>query len=118
MNKKCLFAMMAALVICNASNAMESITDFKKADEFGVRIMEIVDAKAAQAEVEKAFAGISESSVSKDLKIGLIEKIKDDLSSEFPFVTRMAETYIQKVTGSNLYEVGIAIAQMFGIIPV
>jgi hypothetical protein len=106
MKKKYLYAMMVVLVVCGVSDAMKPITDFKTADEFGLRMMEISEPRNAPKEVENAFEGIVELSVSNELKIGLIEKIKDDLSNEFPFITEMAKTYIQKIAGSNLYEAG------------
>jgi len=83
------------------------VVDFDTADDFTYKMIQMVDVNKAKSEIKKIIEQIEKDPrLNRELKVGIIEKIKYDLYMDFPFVRRLSETTVEKITGEDLYAEG------------
>jgi len=86
---------------------MDSINDFESADNFISKIFEMSDPNAMTELINSTVQGIVDiKNMNSSLKVGIIQKIKNDLVYNFPFVAKLADETIQKIIGYSLYDSG------------
>ncbi|OUM60315.1 hypothetical protein PIROE2DRAFT_63214 [Piromyces sp. E2] len=89
------------------NNNRAIVTDFDTADNFTTHVLQMTDVKEAKYKIRKIIEHLEEDpTLGKELKVGILEKIKFDLSMDFPFVRRLSEDTVKKLIGEDLYAEG------------
>jgi hypothetical protein len=100
-----------ALALCVSTNCVEAmeqpIVDFEQASAFCSKIRSILPDQTAVAEtsIKRTLDAVSKSSeVPVELRVAIIEKIKIELSDDFPFIVSHAREEIKKIANIDSFE--------------
>ena len=93
----------SGVVVFGDINGTNIVKNFKEADSFSAQIMAESDTTKAQKNITLSIDSIADdNSMDSELRIGIIEKIKSDLSNDFPFITKYAEHTVSSIYAKSI----------------
>lgn len=104
---KNLYTVVGSLFVVFFANGEEKVSSFADVKSFALRIINESDTTAAGRKIRNVIFGIvANGDLDKDLRVGIVEKLKLNLMDSFPFVAALAERNVKTIKGKNLYAMG------------